>query len=164
MNAMYEFTATIEIIGVNPYVFVPGDILQQIFLKAGKSAGPIPVRGSIQGMPYAQTLVRYAGEWRLYINMKMLKNSPQRVGEEITISIEYDPSDRLLPLNPVLEAALLRDKEAQATFDSLSPSRRHEINRYISGVKSEEKILENVQRAIEYLHGNAKFVGRHLTD
>ncbi|WP_207421354.1 hypothetical protein [Desertivirga brevis] len=37
---MFKFTATIEIIGINPFVFVPDDILNSIFEQAGKSKGP----------------------------------------------------------------------------------------------------------------------------
>lgn len=44
---MYHFEATIEIIGVNPFVYVPTDVLQAIFVKAGKSTGPIPVHGML---------------------------------------------------------------------------------------------------------------------
>lgn len=33
---MYKFRARIDIIGVNPFVYVPGEILLQIFNQAGK--------------------------------------------------------------------------------------------------------------------------------
>lgn len=63
-----EFDAKIEIIGINPFVFVPDAILQNLFKLAGKDKGHIPVKGIINGSPYRQTLVRYSGAWRLYIN------------------------------------------------------------------------------------------------
>ncbi|MBL7974316.1 MAG: DUF1905 domain-containing protein, partial [Candidatus Kapabacteria bacterium] len=84
------FTATIEIIGVNPFVSVPTDILELLFIQAEKRKGKIPIKGTINNQPYTQTLVRYAGAWRLYINTSMLKNSPKRIGEEITITVEFD--------------------------------------------------------------------------
>lgn len=36
---MDKFRAEIEIIGVNPFVFVPDDILQHILKQAGKAKG-----------------------------------------------------------------------------------------------------------------------------
>lgn len=157
---MHSFTRTIKIIGVNPYVSVPDKILHYLFDQAGKQSGPIPIRGTIGGKPYTQTLVRYSGEWRLYINTKMLKNSPRHVGESITLTIDYDPSDRTLPIHPALQQALAADEYASKTIASLTPSHQKEINRYISNLKTDVKIQHNVQRAIDYLHGKGRFVGR----
>jgi hypothetical protein len=38
--------------------------------------------------------MKYLGEWRLYVNLIMLKNSPKRIGEVIEVTLEYDDSDR----------------------------------------------------------------------
>jgi hypothetical protein len=159
---MHTFTAEIAIIGINPYVDVPQEILSAIFLKADKSKGPVPVHGYINKAPYTQTLVRYANEWRLYINTKMLKNSPKRIGEVVEISIDFDPKDRTIPLHAELRDALKKDAHAQQVFNSLAPSVQNEINRYIVNIKSDAKIHENVQRAIIFLHGKGRFVGREL--
>lgn len=159
---MHTFKAEIAIIGINPYVEVPEEILSALFLLADKNKGPIPVHGLISGEPYTQTLVRYANEWRLYINTKMLKNSPKRIGETIEITIDFDSSDRTMPLHPQLQEALGKDAHAWQVFESLPPSLKHEINRYITHLKSEAKVHENVQRAIDFLNGKGRFVGREL--
>lgn len=154
------FSAQIEIIGINPFVFVPEEILSEIFRQAGKNRGAIPIRGTVNGKPYTQTLVRYAGAWRLYINTLMLKNSPKRIGEIIEITVEYDPVERTIEIHPKLQKALSEHKEAEKVFNTLSPSRRHEIIRYISHLKSEESVEKNVQKAIDFLVGKGRFVGR----
>jgi len=159
---MYSFKAEIKIIGVNPFVFVPEDILAVIFVAAGKNKGPVPVYGTINDVPYTQTLVRYANEWRLYINTLMLKNSPKRIGETIEVTIEFDPKDRTLPMHPKFQAALEKDAHAKRILSSLAPSLQNEINRYIIKLKSDEKVEENVHRAIAFLNGKARFVGREL--
>ena len=92
---MHSFTAVLEIIGVNPYVRVPEKILFAILKTHGKDKGPVPVRGEVNGKPYTQTLVRFHGLWRLYINLKMLKNSPKRIGEVIEVAIEPVVANRL---------------------------------------------------------------------
>ncbi len=157
---MNIFRATIDIIGINPFVFLQEEVLQSLLTQAGKHKGKVPVCGTINGMAYRQTLVKYAGEWRLYINMLMLKDSPRRVGEEIEVGIEYDPGDRSIAMHPKLAAALEENPAAKAGFEKLSPSRQLEIVRYIAHLKSEESVERNVARAIQFLLGEERFVGR----
>ncbi len=157
---MYAFSATVEIIKGNPYVLIPQIILHQIFIDAQKSKGPIPVKGTVNEKQYQQTLVKYSGDWRLYINMKMLKDSPRRIGETIRVVIEIDQSDRTIVPHPLFVQALEENEEAQEVFNRLSPSRQKEIVRYISNLKTEESIVRNVARAIRFLLGKERFVGR----
>lgn len=157
---MKFFNAKLEIIVGNPFVFIPSIILKELFQQANKNKGFIPVRGRINGKEYQQTLVKYSGEWRLYINLKMLKNSPRRIGEIIEVEIEFDPSDRTIKAHPKLTKALAKNKEAKDVFDRLSPSKQKEIVRYISNLKTEKSIDKNVIRAINFLLGKERFVGR----
>lgn len=157
---MHSFTAKLEIIGANPFVFVPANVLDSIFRTAGKSKGPIPVCGTINDTVFTQTLVRYSGEWRLYINAKMLPRSPKRIGEVVRIQIAYDPNNRELPMHPKLERALQKDSKARAKFEMLTLSLQQEMIRYITNLKSEAKVDENVQRAINFLNGKGRFLGR----
>ncbi|MCX2682094.1 hypothetical protein OOZ15_19245 [Galbibacter sp. EGI 63066] len=57
----YQFSATIEKIGINPFLFVPENILKSIFEQARKDKGPIPIKGEVNG----KTLVKYQGDWWL---------------------------------------------------------------------------------------------------
>lgn len=157
---MHPFTATLEKIGINPFVFVPEAILEHLFTANGKDKGPIPVQGTLNGTPYQQTLVKYRGAWRLYINTSMLKRSPERIGEVLELSISFDPSDRSIAPHPRLLQALDENPVAQAKFKSISPSLQKEIVRYISFLKSEKSIENNVNRAIGFLLGKESFIGR----
>jgi len=156
----YSFSAEIKIIGINPYVTVPEVILHSIFKDAGKDKGAIPIKGSVNGKSYLQTLMKYAGEWRLYINTTMLKNSPKRIGEKIDVTIAFDSKDRKIEMHHLLKKALDENEEAKSVFEKLSPSRQKEIVRYISHLKTEEKIKENILKAIDFLLGKGRFVGR----
>ncbi|MES2812800.1 MAG: YdeI/OmpD-associated family protein [Bacteroidota bacterium] len=159
-NKKHVFSATIKVIGINPYVSVPDAILKAIICDAGKDKGPIPVDGTVNDKPYLQTLVKYAGEWRLYINTVMLKDSPKRIGEQINVTITFDSKERIIEMHPLLKKALAENQIANATFESLPPSRKKEIIRYIANLKTEDKIKENVLKAIDFLLGKGKFVGR----
>ena len=156
----HEFKAKLELLGINPFVFVPDSILNNIFKKSGKNKGNIPIKGTVNLLPYQQTLVRYKGDWRLYINLRMLKNSPKRIGEIIDISIDFDSSDRDIQPHKLLVFAFSKNIEAKLIFDSLSKSKQQEIFRYISRLKTEESIKKNVKRAINFLNGKEKFLGR----
>jgi Bacteriocin-protection, YdeI or OmpD-Associated/Domain of unknown function (DUF1905) len=155
-----SFNAKIQIIGVNPYVLLPAAVLKIIFREAKKDKGPIPVKGNIEGHPYIQTLVKYSGKWRLYVNGHMLKASKKKVGDKVNITVEYDVKERKSAIHPKLAKALKENSEAKKIFDSLSASRQKEIIRYINHLKSEEAVNRNVVRAINFLMSRDRFAGR----
>ncbi|MFD2721972.1 YdeI/OmpD-associated family protein [Hymenobacter monticola] len=157
---MHTFTATLELIGVNPFVSVPAEVLAAVFARAGRSKGPIRVHGAVNGQPYQQTLVRYAGQWRLYINLMMLSNSPKRIGESLVIALDYNPEPPLILRCPAFEQALVETPAAKQVFAGLSPSRQHELVRYLSRLKGEETLARNLDRAVGFLLGKNRFVGR----
>jgi len=157
---MNSFEAVIDIIGINPFVFVPERILKQIFKEAEKDKGPVPVHGTINGKAFKQTLMKYRGDWRLYINMVMLKNSPKRIGEQVTITLAFDPVNRNIEPHPKLLKALRDNPRARKVFEGLPASRQKEIVRYISFLKTDESIEKNINKAIDFLLGKGKFVGR----
>ncbi|WP_281323379.1 YdeI/OmpD-associated family protein [Flavobacterium aestivum] len=154
------FEAKIEIIGINPFVFVPDKILKSIFEQAGKDKGHIPIRGTINNHPYKQTLVKYSGEWRLYINTTMLKNSPKRIGEIISITVSFDPESRAIEMSDDFATALKANQEANLVFEQLSTSLQQEIIRYLSRLKTKETLDKNITRAINFLTGKERFIGR----
>lgn len=154
------FHATIDIIGINPFVLLPVKTLQTIFKSAGRDKGPVPVKGTIDGHVFTQTLVRYAGAWRLYINGPMLKASSKKVGDRVSLSVIFDPVERKVPMHSALTMAFKKDKRAKRVFDQLPPSRQKEINRYLGFLKTEESIRRNVERTLKFLHGKTRFIGR----
>lgn len=157
---MQTFTAGIGLIGVNPYVLLPPALLQSIMKAAGKDKGPLPVRLCINDKTFTQTLVKYAGEWRLYLNIPMRQAAGKGVGDKITIAVEHDPAERKTPLPLPLQKALAANKEARDKFESLPPSRQKEVSRYIGNLKSEAAVNRNVEKALAFLLGKQRFIGR----
>ncbi|WP_018344870.1 DUF1905 domain-containing protein [Cytophaga aurantiaca] len=156
----HSFTATIEIIGVNPYVYLPEALLNVIFKQAGKDKGKIPVTMTIDGHEFIQTLIKYSGAWRLYLNTPMRKAAKKEVGDKAIFEVYYDAAPREIPMHPKLTAALGKNKEAKNIYDGLRPSLQLEIVRYISFLKTEESVDRNVLRAINFLLGKERFIGR----
>lgn len=159
-NSAIKFKATINIIGINPFVFVPPKILKEVFKQAGRDKGPIPIKGTINGKAYRQTLVRYSNEWRLYINTAMLTNSPNRIGEKIEVTISFDNERREIEMPPAFAKALKANKEAASAFEKLNASRKKEIVRYMANLKTKESLDRNIAKAISFLTGKEKFAGR----
>ena len=157
---MKSFSAKIQIIGVNPFVLLPASLLKDIFQKAGKDKGAVPVQLKIGGKDFIQNLVKYSGKWRLYLNTPMRKAARKDVGDAIDIQIDFDPKPRTTPVHPKLNKAFKENKEAKVAFEKLSPSRQKEILRYINFLKSEESVEKNIQRAIAHLIKSKPFIGR----
>ncbi|MEO8087630.1 MAG: YdeI/OmpD-associated family protein [Bacteroidota bacterium] len=164
---MPTFSSKIFKIGINPCVIVPAAVLKVLFAQAGKSKGPIPVKGKLNGAAFLQTVVKFSGAWRLYLNGKMLKDAGIKngdmtlvTGEMAYVEIEFDIRPRHITMHNDLELALKKNKKASSAFDSLSPYRKKEIVRYIGNLKSEEAVQRNIKKAIQHLSGNGSFAGR----
>jgi hypothetical protein len=157
--AAHQFEAELEIIGINPFVSVPEPVLEALFDAAGRRTGPIAICGMLNDAPYRQSLVRFRGAWRLYVNTTMLKDSPRLVGERLTLTVAHDPIGRSAPASPEFERALADNAAAKATFDALTPSRQREIVCYIAALKSPANVERNVARAIAFLTGEGRFIG-----
>nr|WP_315418919.1 YdeI/OmpD-associated family protein [uncultured Pedobacter sp.] len=154
------FKAEIKIIGINPFVFVPEEVLNYIFHKAGKDKGQLPVTMKIDGHEFKQTLVKYARDWRLYLNTPMRKAAGKDIGDTATFEIEFDTEERTISINPKLVKALAENKQAKEIFDGLASHLKKEIIRYIANLKTEESVDRNVKKAIQFLLGKERFIGR----
>lgn len=157
---VYMFSAEIQIIGVNPFVFLPENVLQSIFQDANKEKGKIPVKIKVEGNEFIQTLIKYSGHWRLYLNGPMRKVANKEVGDTAEFEIAFDPEERRIRMHPKLIQALEENPAAHKIFESLRPSLQLEIVRYISFLKTEQSIDKNVQRTINFLLGKERFIGR----
>lgn len=150
---MEKFSATIYKIGINPVVDPPELVLCKLFDQAGRSKGPVPVTGKLNGAEFIQTLVRYRGAWRLYVNGPMLKASGLKVGDIAKVEIEFDARPRETPMPPRFAKALQKDKAAKEAFELLTPSRKKEVLRYLGFLKTDESLERNIARVMAHLRG-----------
>lgn len=157
---MKSFSAKIYKIGINPYVLLPIQVLKQIFEQSGKDKGPIPVKGKIDGHAFTQTLVKYSGKWRLYLNTPMRTAAKKETGDTVTITVMYDAAERKTPDHAGFMVALKKNKEAMEVYKSLAPYLQKEMNRYLHQLKTEASVQRNIEKAIQFLLGKERFVGR----
>ena len=152
---MDKFKARILIIGVNPYVLIPENILDKLFIQANKKNLPIPIKGSLNGKPYLANAVRYQGKNRLYLNGIMRKVANVDVGDLVEVEIEYDPKPRIEPMPEKFKMALEKNPQAQAVFEKFPPSHKKEILRYLNSMKTEESLDRNIKKVLTHLKGDA---------
>ena len=148
-----KFPATIDIIDINPFVPVPDQVMRKLQKDAKKDKGPIPVKGTLEDKPYKQTVVKFRGMWRLYLNTPMRQASKTHVGDKVTVEIEFDPKPRTVPIPKQFSEALANNKQAKVAFDNLPPYHQKEIVRYLGYLKSEAALIRNIERIIQFLTG-----------
>jgi hypothetical protein len=161
---MKSYSAKIAKIGINPYMHVPEDVLNGLFEQSGKTKGPIPVRGTINGKRYKQTIVKYQGAWRLYINGEMRQAAGVDVGDEAHIKIEFDSEPRIESMPTEFGNALSKNKAAKTAFEKLARSRQKEMLRYLNSMKTETSLELNIEKIIQHLLGKKPRGLHHLLE
>lgn len=170
---MLKFSETIFIVNGNPYIRPPDSVLEKIFEKAGKEKSPIPVCGKINGALFRQSLVRYEGDWRLYVNIVMAKAANlnfsesinEIVGRKAQFEIDFDSNPPEYKMMPFLKDALAKNSMASANWEKLPYYRRKELLRYFAGLKTEEAKQRNLEKAMHVLSGKeGRFMARTWKD
>ena len=122
---MYKFRKVIEIIAVNPYVEIPQNTLEKLFIDAKREKGPIPVVGKLNGKKFEANVIKYLSLWRLYLNTPMRKDSDTKVGDKVTIELEFDSKERITPIPPLFQKTLNENIKAKTLLESfLHPEKK----------------------------------------
>lgn len=160
-----RFRSVIKIRGINPYVLVSGEQAARLRKNWRK---PLPVCARINGHPDVPWRINLMpagdGNFYLYLHGRLRKASNTKVGEVVTVEIAFDDAYKSGPMHPTpagFRDALKRNRRARQTWVALIPSRRKEVLRYLSMLKTAEARDRNIQRAIRVLSGGeGRFMGR----
>ncbi len=164
MSSM-RFRSVIEITNVNPYVLVSAKRAARIRKSWRK---PLPVRIRVNGQPEKPWRINLMpvgdGSFYLYLHGDVRKASGTKVGESVTVELEFDDDYRSGPAHPMpswFSDALGRNRTAERAWGKLTPSRQKEILRYLSWLKTPAAQARNVRRAIHVLTGRkGRFMAR----
>jgi hypothetical protein len=143
------FQATIYKVGINAVVDVP----KTVTAKMKVIKGYIPVTGKINGHSFKQTLTSLKdGNYRLYVNIPMLKGGGVAIGDTASFTLKQDQADRRkdYPMIPALKKELTARK-LLSEFNGLTASRKKEILRYLGNIKTEETLTKNILKVIKQL-------------
>ena len=104
------------------------------------------------------------GSFYLYLHGDVRKASGTTVGDRVDVELSFDADYRTGPLHPLpawFKEALNKNPEATKNWDVLIPSRKKEMLRYFSWLKSPEARARNLERALHVLSGKkGRFMAR----
>lgn len=160
-----RYIATIEINKINPYVLVIAKNAKT--LKPGWKK-PMPVLVQINGKPDDPWRINIMpvgnGDFYLYLHSDVRKESNTKVGDKVKVNIAFNSKYRNGPMHPVplwFSNPLNKNIKAKEAWSNLIPSRKKEILRYFSQLKSDEARQRNVQKALLVLSGEkGRFMAR----
>jgi len=152
----YHFEAKIYKTGINWAVDVPADITAQ--LKPEK--GYIRIKGQINDFDFIQTLVPVKNSpYRLFVNLIMMKGGKTALDQVASFTIEQNEVELVnMYAMPKLLSAILEKENLNEDFNSLSEARKKDILKYLSFIKTEEKMMRNINKLIEQLKNKDKDV------
>lgn len=160
-----QFRSVIEINNINPFVRINARRAARIKKDWRK---PLPVRVRVNGKPGIPWRINLMpvgdGSFYLYLHGDVRKASGTKVGDTVTVELEFDDEYRSGPAHPMptwFDDALEKNRAARQAWNALTPSRKKELLRYFFRLKSPEAKERNLQRAIHVLSGGkARFMGR----
>lgn len=160
-----RFRALIEIHEGNPYILISR--VRAAALKPGWRK-PLPVLVRINGQPKEAWRINLMpigdGRFYLYLHGTVRQASCTKVGDSVTAEVAFDAAYRGGPMHPMPTwfcVPLNKNRRARKAWDDLIPSRRKEILRYFSRLKSPEARARNLARALRVLSGKReRFMAR----
>ena len=163
--ATLRFKALMKIECVNPYVLISAERASKLQPNWRK---PMPVLVQINGQPQEPWRINMMpigdGSFRLYLHEKVRKASSTGVGDRVEVEVRFDGKYKGGPAHPMpvwFRAALGKNSVARKNWEALIPSRRKEILRYFSALKSAEARERNLARALRVLSGKPeRFMAR----
>jgi hypothetical protein len=160
-----RFPTVIKVRGINPFVLVSARRAEAI--KAGWRK-PLPVLVRLNDRPAKAWRINMMpvgnGSFYLYLHGEVREASGAKVGDWVWVEIEFDADYRGGPQHPMprwLRQALAANPLAQKNWTALVPSRKKEVLRYLSRLKSPEARARNLARAVQVLSGEpGRFMAR----
>jgi hypothetical protein len=159
------FTSVMKIINGNPYIHISAARARA--LKPGWRK-PLPVLVRINGRPAMPWRINMmpmgTGSFYLYLHGSVRQASGTKVGDRVEVEARFDEDYKNGPMHPMpawFRAGLAADPAAKRNWGALPPSRKKEVLRYLSRLKSVEARQRNLEKALRVLSGEkARFMAR----
>ncbi len=116
-----------------------------------KKSAPVQVKCDLNGTIFDANVVRYMGDWRLYLNTPMRKSVKKDVGDRIKIKLSYDPTVRMPPIPEAFRQALRNNKDAQKAWRLRPTPKRREILQSLNDKKTDAELTRGIAETIELL-------------
>jgi hypothetical protein len=163
--ATLRFTSVIKLYNINPYILVSAARAKALMPGWRK---PLPVLVRINGKPATPWRINMMpvgdGSFYLYLHGEVRKASGTKVGDRVRAEISFDAAYRggpTLSMPAWLRIPLAGNRQAKQSWDALTPSRKKEIIRYFSQLKSPQARERNLAKVLHVLSGHeGRFMAR----
>lgn len=125
---------------------VPDDVVEAL----GSGKRP-PVKVTINGYTYRNTVAVMGGEYWVGISAEHRAGAAVAGGEEVDVEMELDTAPREVIVPDDLAAALGAEPKARETFDGLSYSNKSWHVLQVTGAKTDETRQRRIAKSIETL-------------
>lgn len=129
------------------FVVIPFDVVK-VF-----GAQRVPVRGTVNGFAFQNTVSPYGGVHYLGVNKALRAGAKAGVGDIVTIELERDPEPRTITPPPDLARALKANPAAQAAWKKLSYTHRKEYALAVMEAKRPETRARRITHIIGEILG-----------
>lgn len=110
-----------------------------------------PVRVTVNGYSYRNTVAPMGGEYWLGISAEHRAASGINAGDDLDVELELDTAPRQLAVPADFAAALDAEPAARAFFDGLSYSNRQWHVLSVEGAKTDETRQRRIAKSVEML-------------
>jgi bifunctional DNA-binding transcriptional regulator/antitoxin component of YhaV-PrlF toxin-antitoxin module len=146
MKTDHTFKAVINSSGGGAWVDVPFDV-EKAF---GKKR--VPVRATIDGVPYRGSLVRMGGDCHMLIILKAIREKiGKQTGDKVSVTLREDKAARTVTVPGDVRKTLGAKPRAKAFFDRLAYSHQREYIEWIKGAKQPETRKRRITKMLDLL-------------
>ena len=150
------FSATIYTVGINRCVDVPENIS-----KTFEGQRYVPVVATVKGHSSRTTLVPGGrGRYRLFLNDEVREAAGVDTGHRVRIRLSIDRESRDIPIPKDVAKALRSTKEAQASFEALTPAQRRGFLQWVLNAKKQETRERRIEKGIAIVLETAERKGK----
>jgi hypothetical protein len=113
--------------------------------------GQVPVRATINGFTFRNSLIPRAGVHILGLSKDVLEGAGVAPGDTVKIDLAFDDAPRTVEAPADLLAALAPVPEQAKAFEALSYSHKKEYVDWITGAKKPETRAGRIEKAVSML-------------
>ena len=133
------------------YIEIPFDV------EAVYGSKRVKVKATFDGHPYRGSIVKMGLPcYMIGITKEIRKAIGKTFGEIIEVSIEKDEEERSVEIPGDFQAAVDKNEEVKAFWDTLSFSVKRKYITWITSAKKEETRIKRVEAAVEKLRNKKK--------
>lgn len=124
-------------------IVVPPEIIEA--LGAGKKPA---VNVTVNGFGYRSSVAVMGGQYMIAFSSERREASGLKGGDAITVTLDLDAAPRTMAVPDDLRAALAKDKDAKAFFETLSYSNQRRHIDPINAAKSAETRARRIEKSV----------------